>query len=170
MPASRDDLLRFLADLGIKTATVDHPALFTVEQSQELRGEIAGAHSKNLFLKDKKDRIWLVVAEEETPIDLKRLHETIGSARVSFGRAELMDEVLGVSPGSVTPFGVINDTGARVTVVLDARLMAHEVLNFHPLVNTATTTIGRDDLVRFLRATGHEPLIRDLPVPPGTSA
>ena len=81
-----------------------------------------------------------------------------------------MDEVLGVSPGSVTPFGVINDTGARVTVVLDARLMAHEVLNFHPLVNTATTTIGRDDLVRFLRATGHEPLIRDLPVPPGTSA
>lgn len=170
MPASRDDLLRFLADLGIETETVDHPALFTVEQSQELRGEIAGAHSKNLFLKDKKDRIWLVVAEEETPIDLKRLHETIGSARVSFGRAELMEEVLGVSPGSVTPFGVINDKGARVTVVLDARLMAHEVLNFHPLVNTATTTIGRDDLVRFLRATGHEPLIRDLPVPPGTSA
>ena len=170
MPASRDDLLRFLADLGIETETVDHPALFTVEQSQELRGEIAGAHSKNLFLKDKKDRIWLVVAEEETPIDLKRLHETIGSARVSFGRAELMEEVLGVSPGSVTPFGVINDKGTRVTVVLDARLMAHEVLNFHPLVNTATTTIGRDDLVRFLRATGHEPLIRDLPVPPGTSA
>lgn len=163
---SPDDLLRFLADLGIETQTRDHEALFTVEQSQAMRGEIPGAHSKNLFLKDKKDRIWLVVAGEETPIDLKRLHEAIGSARVSFAKGELLVEVLGVAPGSVTPFGVINDRDGRVTVVLDAQLMEHERLNFHPLVNTATTTIGRDDLLVFLRATGHEPMIRRLPAPP----
>ncbi|MEZ5840372.1 MAG: prolyl-tRNA synthetase associated domain-containing protein [Hyphomicrobiales bacterium] len=165
MPASPDDLFRFLETLGIATTTAEHEALFTVEQSQALRGEIAGAHSKNLFLKDKKDRVYLVVAEEETPIDLKRLHEAIGSGRLSFGKAELMTELLGVVPGSVTPFGVINDTGGRVTVVLDARLMAHDRLNFHPLVNTATTTIGRNDLVRFLEATGHQPLLRELPAP-----
>ncbi|HSM41991.1 MAG TPA: prolyl-tRNA synthetase associated domain-containing protein [Afifellaceae bacterium] len=162
MAATRADLVRRLDELGIKTVTTEHPPLFTVEQSRALRGEIAGGHSKNLFLKDKKDRIYLVVAEEETPIDMKGLHRQIGSARLSFGKPELLDEVLGVIPGAVTPFALINDTGHRVDLVLDASLMRHDMLNFHPLDNSATTTIAREDLLTFLKANGHEPLIMDL--------
>jgi Ala-tRNA(Pro) deacylase len=162
MPASRADLTAYLEKLGIQTATVEHPPLFTVEQSQKLRGEIAGGHTKNLFLKDKKDAVFLVVAGEDAEVDMKSLHRRIGSARLSFGRPELLAEFLGVAPGSVTPFGVINDVERRVTVILDEGLMRHEVLNFHPLENTATTTIRSEDLLRFLRATGHEP--RTLPV------
>ena len=159
MPASRADLIAYLERLGIGTTTVEHPPLFTVEQSQALRGEIAGAHTKNLFLKDKKDMVYLVVAEEEAEIDMKILHKRIGSARLSFGRAELLAELLGVVPGAVTPFGVINDVGRAVTVILDEALLRAELLNFHPLENTATTTIARDGLVAFLRATGHEPKV-----------
>jgi len=162
MPASRADLIAYLEQLGIQTKTVEHPPLFTVEQSQKLRGEIEGGHTKNLFLKDKKDAVFLVSAEEDAELDMKSLHRRIGSARLSFGRPELLGELFGVIPGAVTPFGAINDTGKRVTVILDESLMDHERLNFHPLENTATTTIARDDLVRFLRATGHEPKI--LPV------
>jgi Ala-tRNA(Pro) deacylase len=159
MPASRSDLLAYLADLAIDVSTVEHPPLYTVEQSRELRGEIAGGHTKNLFLKDKKDAVFLVVAEESAEVDMKSLHKRIGSARLSFGRPELLVELLGVVPGSVTPFAAINDKTGRVTIVLDAALMRHARLNFHPLENTATTTIARDDLVAFLRATGHEPRI-----------
>ena len=162
MPASRADLMAYLEQLGIRTTTIEHPPLFTVEQSQKLRGEIEGGHTKNLFLKDKKDAVFLVSAEEDAELDMKSLHRRIGSARLSFGRPELLGELFGVIPGAVTPFGAINDTGKRVTVILDESLMDHERLNFHPLENTATTTIARDDLVRFLRATGHEPKI--LPV------
>ena len=162
MAATRADLMRRLDELGIKTVTTEHPPLFTVEQSQALRGEIAGGHSKNLFLKDKKGRIYLVVAEEETPIDMKGLHRQIGSARLSFGKPELLDEVLGVIPGAVTPFALINDTGHRVGLVLDASLMRHDMLNFHPLDNSATTTIAREDLLTFLKANGHEPRIMNL--------
>ena len=145
--------------LGIATTTVEHPPLFTVEQSRALRGEIPGGHTKNLFLKDKKDQVFLVVAEEDAAIDMKTLHKRIDSARLSFGRPELLAELLGVVPGSVTPFGVINDSAGRVTVILDARLLRHDKLNFHPLENTATTTIGREDFLAFLRHTGHEPRI-----------
>jgi Ala-tRNA(Pro) deacylase len=159
MPASRADLVLCLEQLGIATETVEHPPLFTVEQSRALRGEIAGGHTKNLFLKDKKDRVFLVVAEEDAEIDMKSLHRRIGSGRLSFGRAELLMELLGVIPGAVTPFGAINDTAGRVTIILDSGLMRHELLNFHPLDNTATTTIGRDEMVVFLRHTGHEPQI-----------
>ncbi len=159
MPASRADLTAYLEKLGIETATVEHAPLFTVEQSQKLRGDIAGGHTKNLFLKDKKDAVFLVVAGEDSEVDMKNLHRRIGSARLSFGRPELLTELFGVAPGSVTPFGVINDVERRVTVILDEGLMRHEVLNFHPLENTATTTIRSDDLLRFLRATGHEPKI-----------
>lgn len=159
MPAGRADLLAFLEKHGISTSTVEHPPLFTVEQSQQLRGEIAGGHTKNLFLKDKKDQIFLVVAEEDTEIDMKTLHKRIESARLSFGRPELLAELLGVVPGSVTPFGVINDSGRRVSVILDKALLRHEMLNFHPLENTATTTISRDDFLAFLRHAGHEPKI-----------
>jgi Ala-tRNA(Pro) deacylase len=159
MPASRADLLAFLQKHGIATSTVEHPPLFTVEQSQSLRGEIPGGHTKNLFLKDKKDQIFLVVAEEDAAIDMKTLHKRIDSARLSFGKPELLSEFLGVVPGSVTPFGVINDTATRVTVILDSALLRHEKLNFHPLENTATTTIAREDFLAFLRHTGHAPKI-----------
>src|SRR3954469_10682659 len=115
MPATKDELFAYLDQLGIAVSTVEHPALFTVEQSQELRGEIPGGHTKNLFLKDKKDQIFLVVAEEDAEIDMKSLHKRIDSARLSFGKPELLLELLGVVPGSVTPFGVINDKGGRVT-------------------------------------------------------
>ena len=159
MPARPEDLFTYLEQLGIETRTVRHPPLFTVAQSRALRGQIPGGHSKNLFLKDKKGALFLVVAEEDAEIDLKSLHRHIGSGRLSFGNAELLEEVLGVLPGAVTPFAVINDVGRTVKVFLDAALMRHEVVNFHPLDNTATTAIARDDLVRFLRETGHEPTI-----------
>ena len=157
MPATPDDLFTFLDRLGIAHPTVSHPPLFTVEQSQALRGTIPGGHTKNLFLKDKKGALYLVTALEDAAIDLKSLHRKLGaSGRFSFGSADAMLETLGVVPGAVTPFGALNDTAHRVTVVLDAALMAHETINAHPLVNTMTTSIARDDLVKFLRATGHE--------------
>ena len=164
MPATRDDLMARLASLGIETKTRDHPPLFTVEQSQALRGEIPGAHTKNLFLKDKKGALFLITTLEDASIDLKQIHHVIGaSGRVSFGSADLLMETLGVTPGSVTAFGAINDADGRVTVILDAALMEHAVINGHPLVNTATTSIAAADLVAFLRATGHEPRILALP-------
>ena len=137
-----------------------HAPVFTVEEAQTLRGTIPGGHSKNLFLRDKKGALFLVTALEDAAIELKSLHRLLGATgRFSFGSAELMRETLGIEPGSVTPFAAINDTAGRVTVVLDAAMMEHERLNFHPLRNTMTTTIGRDDLVRFLTATGHPPRI-----------
>jgi len=160
MPLSRADLLARLADLGIAATTVEHPPLYTVADSQALRGELIGGHAKNLFVKDRKDRLFLIVAEEDATLDLKRVHERIGgNGKVSFGKPELLMEVLGVVPGAVTPFGAINDTAGRVTVILDAGLMRHDPLNFHPLENTATTTLARADLVRFLAAVGHPPEI-----------
>jgi Ala-tRNA(Pro) deacylase len=159
MTVTRADLFAYLEGLGVATTTVEHPPLFTVEQSRALRGDLPGGHTKNLFLKDKKDAVFLVVAEENADIDMKTLHKRIGSARLSFGRAELLAELLGVVPGSVTPFGVINDNAGRVSVILDKGLLRHDLLNFHPLENTATTAIGRDDFLRFLRRTDHEPTI-----------
>jgi Ala-tRNA(Pro) deacylase len=125
-----------------------------------MRGKVPGGHTKNLFLKDKRGALFLVVATEDAAVELKSLHRRLGaSGRFSFGPADQMRETLGVEPGSVTPFAALNDTGRRVTVVLDAGMMAHETLNFHPLVNTMTTAIARDDLVRFLTATGHPPRV-----------
>lgn len=159
-PTSPEELIAYLDGLGIETATVEHPPLFTVEDSQALRGEIPGGHTKNLFVKDKKSRLFLLVLGEETAVDLKRVHERIGAqGRVSFGSAELLAEVFGVAPGAVTPFGAINDREKRVSVVLDEAMMRCARLNFHPLVNTRTTGIAGADLVKFLRATGHEPLV-----------
>jgi Ala-tRNA(Pro) deacylase len=163
MPASPDDLLAYLTALGVETETVEHPPLFTVEDSRNLRGEIPGGHTKSLFVKDKKGRLFLLVLGEEALVDLKRVHETIGAqGRVSFGSAELLGEVWGVRPGAVTPFGAINDKASRVSVVLDAAMMRHDRLNFHPLVNTRTTGLKSADLIKFLRATGHEPLVAAL--------
>lgn len=165
--ATPDDLFALFDRLGIASETVRHEPVFTVAESSRIKETIPGGHSKNLFVKDKKSRLFLVVAEAHARIDLKRLHETIGaSGRLSFGSADLLGEVLGVEPGSVTPFAVMNDREGRVSVVLDAGLMAHAAVNFHPLVNSMTTTVARDDLTRFLRATGHEPRILVLPEPP----
>ena len=159
MPATPDDLFAFLDKHGIAHKTATHPPLFTVEQSRELRGTIPGAHTKNLFLKDKRDSVFLVVAPEDAAVNLKTLHQKLGAGRFSFGSSSLMQDLLGVLPGAVTPFGAINDTQGRVTVVLDAGMMEHETLNYHPLVNTMTTSIARDDLVKFLESTGHMPRI-----------
>lgn len=163
MQATPEDLFAFLDTLGVAHETVEHPPLFTVEDSQTLRGEIPGGHTKNLFVKDKKSRLFLLVVGEEARVDLKRVHEVIGAnGRVSFGSAELLEEVWGVKPGSVTPFGAINDKDGRVTVVLDAGMMRHERVNYHPLVNTRTTGVTPDGLLAFLRATGHAPVIAEL--------
>ncbi len=161
MPATRDDLFSLLTNLGIESTTHEHEAVFTVAESSDLHERIPGGHSKNLFLKDKKGKLFLVVALQDTVIDLKSIHQVIGAqGRVSFGSADLLMEVLGVAPGSVTPFALINDREAhRVTPVFDTALMRHEILNFHPLENTATTSIGRDDLLRFVAACGHQPQI-----------
>jgi Ala-tRNA(Pro) deacylase len=160
MPHTPESLLAAFDSMGIAHETIHHPALFTVEQSKELRGEITGAHTKNLFLKDKKGKLFLVTAVESTQIDLKRLHEVIGgSGRLSFGNAEQMLEHLGVTPGSVTAFAVINDTVGRVTMILDERLKAYDRINGHPLVNTMTTGVSWTDLLRFLETTGHAPQV-----------
>ncbi len=157
MPKTRAELMSFLDGLGIETKTYDHPPLFTVQQSEALRGEIPGGHTKNLFVKDKKDNVFLLTVEEHAEVDLKTVHTLIGgSGRVSFGKPELLMELLGVVPGSVTIFGLINDTGHRLTAFLDAGLMQNEIINGHPLTNEATTSIRRGDLVRFIEATGHK--------------
>jgi len=162
-----DQLFAYLDDLGIAHQTVRHPPLFTVEQSRALRGQIPGGHTKNLFLRDRKYALTLVVALEDAEIDLKSLHRRLGAAgRFSFGSADLLRETWGVEPGAVTPFGAVNDTEGRVNVVLDAAMMEHETLNYHPLVNTMTTSIARDDLVKFLQATGHMPRIERVSGPP----
>ncbi len=168
MSATPQDLFAFLDRLSIRHSTVTHPPLFTVADSQSLRGQIAGGHTKNLFLKDKPGSLFLVVADEDAAIDLKAIHHRIGARRVSFGSADLLQQHLGVLPGSVTPFAAINDANAAVSVVLDAAMMTHAVLNFHPLVNTMTTSIAAADLVRFLQATGHEP--RTIEVSDGPAA
>jgi Ala-tRNA(Pro) deacylase len=157
MAATPAELFAFLDRLKIAHSTVSHPPLFTVADSQGLRGTIPGGHTKNLFLKDKSDALFLVVADEDALIDLKSLHHKIGSKRLSFGSAALLEEVLGVPPGSVTPFAAMNDTAGRVTMILDQAMMGHKTLNFHPLTNTMTTSIGREDLPTFLSATGHPP-------------
>lgn len=166
-----DQLFAYLDGLSIAHTTVSHPPLFTVEQSRALRGKIPGGHTKNLFLRDKKQVLYLVVAEENAELDLKGLHRVLGaSGRFSFGSADLMLEVLGVTPGAVTPFGAINDRQGRLTVVLDKPLMEHAVINAHPLVNTMTTSLSREDLVKFLESTGHMPRIELVSgVPPETA-
>jgi Ala-tRNA(Pro) deacylase len=160
MRVDREGLLARLDTLGIATTTVDHPPLHTVEESQHLRGEIPGAHTKNLFVKDRKDRFFLLVVEETALVDLKTVHQVIGaSGKVSFGKPEALWDLLGVVPGAVCVFGAINDADNRVTVVLDRDLMSSEIINAHPLTNEATTSIAAQDLLTFLDAVGHPPLV-----------
>jgi len=162
MPLTDADLFARLDALGIRTRTVRHPRVFTVAEAKAHRVELPGAHTKNLFLKDRKGVLWLIVTDEDRPLDLKRLGRQIGSAPLSFGRPDLLEDVLGVAPGSVTPFAVVNDSGGRVRLVLDAALLRADALHVHPLDNSATTAIAPNDLMRFLGECGHEPLIVDL--------
>jgi Ala-tRNA(Pro) deacylase len=154
-PLTPDALFVRLDALGIAHRTYTHPPVFTVEEAKSLRGTLPGGHCKSLFLKDKKGGLWLVVALEECRVDLKALADALGAPRFSFGSAGLLFEVLGVTPGSVTPFAAINDGAGRVTVVLQQAMLACDPLNYHPLENTRTTAIAPDDLVRFLDACGH---------------
>jgi Ala-tRNA(Pro) deacylase len=159
MPATRDDLFAFLQSLGIETKTKDHIPVFTVEDAKAVHDGMPGGHCKNLFCKDEKGVLWLIVMLEDSRINLKTAPDKIGSRRLSFGKPDLLMEVLGVQPGSVTPFSLINDKATRVTVILDAAMMQHEILNYHPLSNDATTAIAREDLVKFIKACGHTPRV-----------
>lgn len=156
MPASPDDLFAFLDEHGLSHETRWHEATFTVEEGRDLKAEMPGGHTKNLFMKDKDGTIVLISAHAESELKLNQLHKLIGTRRLSFASGELMVECLGVTPGSVTAFALMNDTEARVRFVVDAALMAHDPLNFHPLVNTATTAIPREDFRKFVSLTGHE--------------
>lgn len=162
---SRQDLIAFFDAHGVDHATLEHPAVFRVGEGDEIKAALPGAHTKNLFLEDSKDQLWLISAEQSSVIDLKRLPAVIGSGRLSFGSADMMARVLGVTPGSVTAFALINDTGRRVRFVLDAALSRAERVNFHPLTNTATTSVGRAGFAAFLAALGVVPLVVDFTKP-----
>lgn len=160
-PATRGDLLAFFDSLGLSVTTHEHEAVFTVEESEGVKTHMPGGHTKNLFLKDKKGALILISALSETQIALKHLHQALGCGRLSFASAPLLYERLGVTPGSVTAFALINDRQAQVRFILDTALMAHDLVNFHPLENTATTAISPDDFLAFAKACGHEPEIFD---------
>lgn len=155
MPASPTDLFDYLDTHAIKHSTVEHAATFTVEEGRHLKASMPGGHSKNLFMKDKDGTLVLISAWAESQLKLNQLHKLIGTRRLSFASADLMLEHLGVVPGAVTAFGLMNDTQNRVQFVVDAALMGFDTVNFHPLVNTATTAISQADLRRFVQATGH---------------
>lgn len=157
----RDRLLDWMAANDIAQTTHDHPAVFRVEEGLDLKAAMPGAHTKNLFLKDKKGRLWLISARQDTVVDLKRAPKTIGSDRLSFGNEALMFETLGLTPGSVTALGLINDPDQRVTFVLDKALWDADIVNFHPLTNTATTALAQADFRRFLELIGREPMVVD---------
>ncbi len=160
MPATRQELFDLLSDLNIETTTHDHEAVFTVEESAKIKQDIPGGHTKNLFLKDKKGNFFLLVAEGTAQIKLNQVHGLIGaSGRVSFGKQEALMELLGVKPGSVTAFAPMNDKDGKVKVIIDEPLLRYDLINCHPLINEATTTIAREDLIRFLEHVNHAPEI-----------
>ena len=162
MPLTPEQLLQRLTELGIGHRTFEHPPVLTVEEARRHTAHLPGGHCKSLFLKDKQGGLWLLVCLDHRRIDMGRLAKAIGSPRLSFGKAELLEEVLGVAPGSVTPFALVNDRERRVQPLLDRAMLAHDELNYHPLTNRATTTIAAADLPRFLEACGHRPQIVDL--------
>ena len=157
-PLTSEQLLTYLDQLGLDTATVAHEAVFTVEEAARVR-HLPGAHCKSLFLRNKKGRMWLVTCRADRKVDLRRLAESLGAGRLGFASPERLARYLGVTPGAVSPFGVINDVDGEVTVVFERSLLDEEPINLHPLDNTMTTAIGRGDLLRFLDAVGHPPLL-----------
>lgn len=158
---SRDALYEFLSKQGIAYKTHHHAPIFTVEDGAHIKANMPGGHSKNLFLKDKAGQLFLICALGGTLIRLNALHKVIGSKRLSFGSEALLFETLGVKPGSVSLFTLLNDKDQRVQLIIDAALMAHDIVNFHPLLNDATTAISSADMVRFAKASGHEPRVID---------
>ncbi len=157
MHATREDLFQRFERLGITTTTKVHAPVFTVEEAQKVHDDIPGGHCKNLFCKDEKGVLWLIVCLEDARVDLKAAPAKIGSKRLTFGKPELLMETLGLEPGSVTPFGLINDTTLRTNVILDAHMMKQGILNYHPLKNDATTSIRSEDLLTFIKSCGHNP-------------
>ena len=162
MPWTQEALLNQLTELGIDAPTVQHRPIYTVEDGEKVLKDMPGGRCKSLFLTDKKSALWLVIMLGEDRLDTGSLQKILGAARLSFGKPDLMLSVLGVEPGSVTPFALINSTAQAVQVVLQRRMMAMDLLNYHPLRNNATTTISPADLLKFLTAVGHDPLIIDL--------
>ncbi len=162
MPATPEDLFQKFDDLGITHSTAQHDPVYTVEQAQALCADLPGGHCKNLFLKDRNGDLYLLVCLQETKVDLKAFRRLIGAKNLSFGKPELLMEVLGVEPGSVTPFSLINDRDRRVTVILEKRMAGMDLLNYHPLVNSMTTQVTRDGLAAFLDDCGHEVRVLDL--------
>jgi len=163
MPTTPDELFAFLDQLDIEHSTVSHPPFFTVEEGRPWHDQIPGLHCKNLFIRDRNGGIWLVVMPADKRADLGRLERTLGAPRFSFAKPDVLQEVLQLTPGSVTPFGLINDTQRRVNVILDQAMLESEWVNFHPLHNAASTTLRSADLVRFVHALGYEPVIVPLP-------
>jgi Ala-tRNA(Pro) deacylase len=160
MAVTPEQLLKILDEKGFETTTEEHEAVFTVDQSRDLHVKIEGGHTKNLFVKDKKDNYFLLVIEQSAKVDLNRVHRLIGAkSRLSFGKPDKLMEYLGVSPGSVTAFSVINDSNGKVQLIIDKPLLAHEKINCHPLTNEMTTTICREDLLTFLEEVNHKPEI-----------
>ncbi|MCF6293634.1 MAG: prolyl-tRNA synthetase associated domain-containing protein [Robiginitomaculum sp.] len=170
MTTSRDELFAYLDGLGISHNTVEHREIFTVEDGEDIKKTLPGGHSKNLFLKDKKGRLFLISALGNTKIRLNQLHKVLGCARLSFASAELMQSILGVTPGSVTAFALINDTKGKVTFVLDKALLETNPVNFHPLKNNATTAISATDLILFANKTNHDPVLVDFTSNDGEAA
>jgi Ala-tRNA(Pro) deacylase len=162
MATDRAGLLRRLDELGIAYTTCEHTPVYTVEEAERHTGGLPGGHCKNLFLKDRKGGLSLLICLKERRIDLNRLAKVLGCARLSFGQADLLEAVLGVAPGGVTPFALINDRERRVQALLDRAMLDCALLNYHPLTNAATTTIAAADLIRFIEACGHLPRIIDL--------
>lgn len=161
-PKTSDDLFARLTGLGVAFTRHDHPPLFTVDESKALRGSLPGGHCKNLFLRDRKGAMWLLVCLEDRAIDLKALGAHLGGARLSFGSPDRLMRVLGVIPGAVSPFTLINDTEVSVQVLLDAEMMRHDPLNYHPLRNDMTIAVSPDGLMRFIGSCGHVPTVVDL--------
>jgi len=159
----RPALMAFLQGHSIAFATLDHPPVFTVGEGAQVKSALAGAHTKNLFLKDAKGALWLVSARDDARIDLKALPAAIGSARLSFAGEAVMAEALGVTPGSVTALALVNDPARKVGFVLDRALWEAEVVNFHPLTNTATTSLAQAAFRRFLEVLGIQPRLIDFP-------
>ena len=162
MPVTRSELFQKLDALNIMHRTQDHAPVFTVEESTAIKANMPGGHTKNLFLKDKAGTFFLICAQSDTPVKINKLHPVLGCKRLSFGKPEALIEKLGVTPGSVTLFSIINDKVGEVTLVIDQRLTQHDIVNFHPLLNDATTAISSDDMIKFAKATGHDPIILDL--------
>ena len=161
-PQTADDLFARLTDLGVAFTRHDHPPLFTVDDSKALRGSLPGGHCKNLFLRDKKGAMWLLVCLEDRAVDLKALGAHLGGARLSFGSPDRLMRVLGVIPGAVSPFALINDSDVSVQVLLDAEMLRHDPLNYHPLRNDMTIAVSPDGLTRFIGSCGHVPTVLDL--------